>query len=279
MPKDNDKGIKDGISVVIPVHNEGQNIVDLIQEICLVLEGNLDFELVVVDDGSTDQTRKLLTSLLADCPRLRLFFHDCCYGQSTALWTGVRMARQEIIVTLDGDGQNDPRDILKLIARYWQEPVAVWREHLGPANKRDIELKEIPIFKKKLLVAGFRRKRKDGLWRLLSSKVANTVRRALLKDGTPDTGCGLKICSRELFLALPYFDHFHRFLPALVKRAGGEVISVEVQHRQRRHGTSHYGTWDRLRDGLVDLFAVFWLIKRARQPRVVCCQAGSEKKD
>ncbi len=234
------------LSVVVPIHNEEDNVEPLIAEIDRVLIDTGDYEMVFVDDGSTDATLVRLDGLRARYPRLRVLRHRYCCGQSTALLTGIRMARGRVIATLDGDGQNNPADIPKLVAA----------------------LKTLDQGATKGMVAGFRKRRKDTAWRRFSSKVANAVRGSLLGDNTPDTGCGLKVFSRELFLSLPYFDHMHRFLPALVQRAGGKVVSVEVDHRPRMRGVSKYGTWQRLWVGIVDLFGVMWLQRRAQIPEV-----------
>jgi len=234
------------LSVVVPVHNEEDNVEPLIGEIDRALIDAGDYEMIFVDDGSTDGTLTRLDGLRARYARLRVLCHRRCCGQSTALLTGVRAARGRIVATLDGDGQNNPADIPRLI----------------------LALKELDRGGMKSMVAGFRRRRKDTGWRRFSSRVANAVRGSLLGDNTPDTGCGLKVFSRELFLSLPYFDHMHRFLPALVQRAGGKVVSVEVDHRPRVRGVSKYGTWQRLRVGIVDLFGVMWLQRRAHLPEV-----------
>jgi dolichol-phosphate mannosyltransferase len=176
-------------------------------------------------------------------PNLRVLRHASSCGQSTALLTGVRAARGEWIATLDGDGQNDPADIFKLLAA----------RDAAPAGA-------VPW-----MVAGYRRKRQDNWLKRFSSRVANGVRSRLLGDATADTGCGLKLVARETYLRLPYFDHMHRFLPALVQRAGGTTVSVEVNHRPRTRGTSNYGMFDRLWIGIVDLFGVLWLQRRAKR--------------
>lgn len=234
------------LAVVVPVHNEEENLEPLLREIDKALSGVCEHEIIYVDDGSTDATRARLQALKQAFPRLRVLLHARACGQSTALMTGVRAARAGVIATLDGDGQNDPADIPRLLA-----------------SLRELQ-QEQPL----AMVAGYRRKRKDTGWRKFSSRVANAVRGGLLGDQTPDTGCGLKVFSRELFLLLPYFDHMHRFLPALVQRAGGKVISVEVNHRPRLSGQSKYGTWHRLWVGIVDLLGVMWLQRRARVPQV-----------
>lgn len=232
------------LSIVIPVYNEADGIEALIDEACSALDGQLDFELLVVDDGSDDGTADLLQACRARQPRLRVLRHRQRSGQSAALVSGIAAARGRWIATLDGDGQNDPADIMKLYRELERSAAAV------------------------RLIAGYRRRRRDDWLKRLSSRVANAVRRAALGDGTPDTGCGLKLFPRAVFLALPQFDHMHRFLPALVRRAGGEVLSVEVSHRPRRHGVSKYGMLDRLWVGIVDLFGVWWLSRRAMRPVV-----------
>ncbi|WP_045225759.1 glycosyltransferase family 2 protein [Methyloterricola oryzae] len=234
------------LAVVVPVHNEEENLEPLLREIDNALAGVCEHEIIYVDDGSTDATRARLQALKQAFPRLRVLMHARACGQSTALMTGVRAARAGVIATLDGDGQNDPADIPRLL----------------------VSLRELQQEQPLAMVAGYRRKRKDTGWRKFSSRVANAVRGGLLGDQTPDTGCGLKVFSREVFLLLPYFDHMHRFLPALVQRAGGKVISVEVNHRSRLSGQSKYGTWHRLWVGIVDLFGVMWLQRRARVPQV-----------
>ena len=230
------------LSIVVPVHNEAGNVRPLIEEIDAALKDAHEFEIVYVDDGSTDDTLAKLTGLRAEFPRLRVLRHKRCCGQSTALRTGILAARGSVIATLDGDGQNNPADILALLA--------AWRELAADGAGA--------------LVAGHRRARKDTGWRRFSSRVANAVRGSLLRDNTPDTGCGLKVFPRQLFLALPYFDHMHRFLPALAQRAGARVVSVPVDHRPRTRGQSKYGTWHRLWVGLWDLLGVMWLQRRAR---------------
>jgi dolichol-phosphate mannosyltransferase len=233
------------LSVVVPVHDEAENVTDLVEEIHTALEGVLDFETVFVDDASNDETPRRLLGLAQRFPRLRVLRHRRNAGQSTAISTGVRAARGRLIATLDGDGQTDPADIPELIAR--------WRTEGGDSAGQG-----------PLLLAGWRSTRNDTWLRRLSSRIANGVRGRLLGDGTPDTGCGLKLFERETFLALPYFDHMHRFLPALVVRHGGRVISVPVRHRPRLRGRSHYGVWNRLWVGLVDLGGVMWLRRRTR---------------
>lgn len=232
------------LSVVVPVHNEADNIVPLIREIVAALSGNTDFEIIYVNDGSTDNTQAVLERMKQEVAQLRVIRHRRACGQSQAVTTGVRAARHEWIATLDGDGQNDPADLPALLAAL----VASGQ----PANLE--------------LLAGWRTKRNDTFIRRLSSKIANGVRSRMLKDCTPDTGCGLKVFARETFLRLPNFDHIHRFLPALVLRGGGAVVSVPVNHRSRERGVSKYGLHNRLWVGIVDLFGVAWLQRRVRLP-------------
>ena len=234
------------LSVVVPVRNEQDNVLPLLAEIHAAL-GDAAFEVIYVDDGSTDATAARLAEAMLQYPRLRVIAHRESCGQSTAVTTGVRHARGQWIATLDGDGQNDPADIPKLM-----EAVRAARDG---ANL--------------MLVAGYRKARRDTWLKRLSSRIANGVRSRLLGDATPDTGCGLKLFRRATFLELPYFDHMHRFLPALVQRAGGATVSVEVNHRPRERGVSNYGLLDRLWVGIVDLFGVMWLQRRAKRPVVI----------
>lgn len=228
------------LSVVVPVHNEEENIAPLIQEIEDALSNFIAFEIVYVNDGSKDDTKKRLAEAKVKHPKLRVINHEKSCGQSTAVRTGIKFAKGDWIATLDGDGQNDPADIKKLIA----------------AIENGVDL-----------IGGNRRHTRRDTWiKRISSVVANTVRSKLLRDSTPDTGCGLKLIRREVFLDLPYFDHMHRFLPALVQRRGGRVVSVPVSHRSREHGKSKYGTIDRLLVGIVDLVGMLWLIKRSKRP-------------
>jgi dolichol-phosphate mannosyltransferase len=227
------------LSVVIPVKNEAENIAPLAGEIRAALDGLVEYEILFVDDGSNDATGAEVSRLAARMPQVRLLHHARNCGQSAAIRTGVRAARAACIATLDGDGQNDPADI-----------PALWRlARQAPANPP-------------LMIAGYRERRQDSWSKRLASGVANAVRGRLLRDRTPDTGCGLKLFPRSLFLDLPYFDHMHRFLPALVLREGGVVRSVPVNHRPRRQGLSKYGVLDRLGVGIVDLFGVMWLQRR-----------------
>jgi dolichol-phosphate mannosyltransferase len=230
------------LSIVVPVRNESGNVASLIGEIDAALK-HITHEIIYVDDGSTDETFSELQTLQTPFPQLKIVRHAHSCGQSTAVRTGVKVAKFNWIATLDGDGQNDPADIPKLIA----------------AVVDGVDL-----------VGGNRRASRRDTWvKRMSSVIANTVRSKMLRDDTPDTGCGLKLFKREAFLDLPYFDHMHRFLPALIKRRGGNIVSVPVAHRNREHGKSNYGTLDRLMVGIVDLFGVAWLQRRAKIPQIV----------
>ena len=232
------------LSVVVPVHNERDNIVPLIEEIVAALRGRLAFEIVYVDDASRDDSLAALREARTRFPELRVLRHLSQCGQSTAVRNGVKAARGAWIATLDGDGQNDPADIPKLLAA------------------RDAGEAAVKCY------AGWRVDRRDDALKRMSSRVANAVRSRILRDATPDTGCGLKLFEREAFLELPYFDHMHRFLPALFQRAGWQVRSVPVNHRPRTRGVSKYGMWNRLWVGIVDLRGVGWLIRRAKRTAV-----------
>ena len=231
------------LAVVVPVHDEAENIGPLVDEIVTALDGRVDYEIVYVDDGSDDDTPRRLRDIAARGPRLRHVRHQRRAGQSAAIATGVRRARAPVIATLDGDGQNDPGDILRLLSIL---------EDSGERHR--------------LMVVGRRAKRQDSWLKRAASRVANAVRARLLKDGTPDTGCGLKVFERAAFLEMPAFDHMHRFLPALMVRQGGRVVSVPVNHRARTHGVSSYGVWDRLWIGIADLAGVMWLQRRGSAP-------------
>lgn len=230
------------LSVVIPVCNEEESIGTLINEITHALDGQYQHEIIVIDDGSTDNTLEVLLKIKQDLSTLRIIKHLKNSGQSTAVRTGVQHAKSNWIATLDGDGQNDPADIPNLYSEL------VDNQNSDPW----------------LVVAGYRKKRKDTWLKRISSKYANGIRDKLLRDGTPDSGCGLKIFARDSFLALPYFDHMHRYIPALFQRQGGRVVSVEVNHRYRMQGTSKYGFHNRLWVGIVDILGVRWLQNRAR---------------
>lgn len=235
------------VSVVVPVKNEQDNVEPLVREIAAALNGFAGFEIIYVNDGSTDNTARVLENLKIEFPMLRVMTHRTACGQSQAVATGVTHAKFEWIATLDGDGQNDPADIPALLNTL-----------ADPSQPSNLQL-----------LAGWRNKRQDTFIRKLSSKVANGVRSRFLKDRTPDTGCGLKVFARATFMELPHFDHMHRFLPALVQRNGGAVVSVPVNHRSRERGTSKYGIHNRLWVGIVDLFGVAWLQRRVRRPEII----------
>jgi len=233
------------VSVVIPVCNEQDNVLPLAREIHAALEGRYRYETIFVDDGSTDGTAEAVRAARRDgMPEIRLIRHSVRSGQSAAVATGVREARAPWIATLDGDGQNDPGDIPNLLD--------ATRTAASPRLR---------------LVMGNRTTRRDTWLRRLSSRVANGVRGWMLKDGTPDTGCGIKVFDRAVFMDMPRFNHMHRFMPALYQREGCEVVSVPVNHRERTRGKSKYGLHNRLWVGIVDLFGVMWLIRRA-SPRI-----------
>jgi len=225
------------LSIVVPVFNECENIENLIDEINSSIS-NISAEIIVVDDCSNDNTLDLLKNKKRSTKNLRVVSHEVNYGQSSAIYSGVLIANSEWIATLDGDSQNDPSDIPKLY--------------------ENIDKDEI------IMVAGHRTKRKDSLLKRLSSKYANKVRLYLLNDGVPDTGCGLKIFPKKQFLKLPFFDHMHRYLPALFIATGGKVVSMPVNHRPRQMGYSKYGFNNRFWVGIVDLLGVLWLVRRTK---------------
>jgi dolichol-phosphate mannosyltransferase len=231
------------LSVVVPVCNEAENVEPLVREIHAAL-ADRPYEMIFIDDGSTDETAAILRRLKAEFPTLRLLQHSFRSGQSAAVCSGVRAARAPWIATLDGDGQNDPADIPKLLA------------------ERDAARSDVRMF------AGWRVQRKDTGSKRWASKWANAIRASMLKDDTPDTGCGIKLFEREAFLELPYFDHMHRYLPALMQRAGWKTVSVPVNHRPRGTGVSKYNNLQRAIVGLRDLRGVAWLIARTRRTAV-----------
>jgi dolichol-phosphate mannosyltransferase len=227
------------LSVVIPVFNERDNIGPLVHEVVKHLRDRVAFDVICVDDHSEDDTRDVLAALKAEVPELRVLLHLQRSGQSAAIRTGVKQALSPWIATLDGDGQNDPADILKLLAA---------REAADPRTR---------------LFAGWRVDRKDTASKRWASRWANRIRQYLLRDDTPDTGCGIKLFERATFLELPYFDHMHRYLPALMQRAGWKTVSVPVSHRPRRSGQSKYTNLGRALVGIRDLMGVSWLIQRS----------------
>ena len=234
------------LSVVIPAHNEADNLPQLLHEIHTALSRHAAYEVIVVDDGSSDSTPAVLHDIQADFAQLRIVRHASSCGQSTALMTGVDAATGNVIATLDGDGQNDPADIPGMIKLLLQA-----------RHTEDVRM-----------IAGYRNKRRDSRWRLFSSRIANAVRSRILHDETPDSGCGIKVFLKQAFAIMPRFNHMHRFLPALIVRGGGKVVSYPVNHRPRVHGQSHYDTLRRLTVGIVDLIGVAWLLRRNRLPVV-----------
>ena len=231
------------LSVVVPVYNEEGNVAPLVGEIVAALRGVIPFEIVYVDDLSKDATLARLMELKASTPELRVIRHLSNSGQSTAIRTGVKAARAPWIATLDGDGQNDPADIPRLLAE---------RDNASPDTR---------------MFAGWRVSRQDSASKRWASKWANAIRSRMLRDQTPDTGCGIKLFEREAFLELPYFDHMHRYLPALMQRAGWKTVSVPVNHRHRGSGVSKYNNLNRALVGIRDLRGVAWLIARNRRTR------------
>ena len=226
------------LSVVVPVFNERDNIARLVREIVAHLHGGPEFEIIYVDDHSTDDSPHVLQSLKKQVRQLRVLQHAVQSGQSTAIRNGVKAARAKWVVTLDGDGQNDPADIARLLAA------------------RDAARNDTRLF------AGWRVNRRDSASKRWASRWANAIRSRLLHDATPDTGCGIKLFERDAFLELPYFDHMHRYLPALMQRAGYATQSIPVNHRERASGVSKYDNWHRALVGLRDLRGMAWLISR-----------------
>jgi dolichol-phosphate mannosyltransferase len=233
------------VSIVVPVRNEADNVAPLIKEIVAALDGRWAYEVIYVNDGSTDATADVLRAEMKQRANLRQLKHAQSCGQSAAVRSGVRAARGTIVATLDGDGQNDPAFLPALIAAI---------ENGGGRVG---------------LVAGQRVGRKDTAFKKLQSRIANGVRGSILRDGTRDTGCGLKAFRRDAFLMMPYFDGLHRFLPALFRREGFEIGYVDVKDRPRQAGVSNYGFFDRLWIGIMDLAGVWWLIRRKKKQAVV----------
>jgi glycosyltransferase involved in cell wall biosynthesis len=230
-------------SVVVPVHNEAGNVATLVGEIAAALDGRA-FEMVFVDDASTDETRTKLVELKATYPMLRVVGHRKNAGQSRAIRTGILAAHGPVVGTLDGDGQNDPADL--------------------PDLYRQLTRADAPHGLK--MVMGRRASRKDSAWKKFGSRFANRIRQRMLRDNCDDSGCGIKVIDRDAFLKLPYFDHMHRYMPAMMKADGHEVEFRNVNHRPRGEGKSNYTNFGRLRDALSDLRGVMWLIRRRRNP-------------
>jgi len=238
------------VSIVVPVRNEAENISPLIAEIAAALDGRWKYEIIYVNDGSTDASGERIAAIMKQRENLRQIRHATSSGQSAAVRSGVRAARGAIVATLDGDGQNNPAFLPDLISA-----IEKGGERVG-------------------LVAGQRVGRKDTGFKKIQSRIANGVRNGILRDGTRDTGCGLKAFRREVFLMMPYFDGLHRFLPALVRREGYDIAYVEVTDRPRRSGVSNYGFFDRLWIGIMDLAGVWWLIRR-KKPTPVATEVMS----
>jgi dolichol-phosphate mannosyltransferase len=238
------------VSIVVPVRNEAENVAPLIEEIDAALDVRFAYEIIYVNDGSTDATAQRLAAIMRQRKNLRRIDHATSSGQSAAVRSGVRAARGAIVATLDGDGQNDPAFLPDLIAA-----IQNGGERVG-------------------LAAGQRVGRRDTGFKKLQSRIANGVRNAILRDGTRDTGCGLKAFRRDVFLMMPYFDGLHRFLPALVRREGFAIAYVDVIDRPRHSGVSNYGFFDRLWIGIMDLAGVWWLIRR-KKPTPVATEVTS----
>ena len=240
------------ISVLIPFYNEAGNILPLLEEVVAALDG-LSFEIITVDDGSTDTTGTELEEALHRWPdRLTVRTHIERAGKSAALVTGLKHVRGTWVQLLDGDGQNDPADTRR-----------VWDAHFTETEGPRVGIGEAPL--RLGLIAGKRTSRNDSGFKWLQARAANGIRRAILEDDATDTGCGWKLIRAEAFRELPYFAALHRFLPALVKRAGWAVIEEPVTDRPRRHGRSKYGFFGRAAAGFFDLIGVFWLLKRGQR--------------
>ena len=232
------------VSVLVPVMNEAGNVRPLIDEICDTFLGR-PFEIIYIDDGSTDETQAELRKCLSEIKELRVLRHKKQSGQSVAIRTGLLASRAPLIAVLDGDGQNIPADLLAL-----EKALSASRPNMGMAG-------------------GVRQGRKDSLIKKFASRRAKNLRSWLLKDTHPDSGCGIKIVDREVFLRLPFFNHMHRFMSVLVRREGGVVIEVPVGHRAREQGNSKYGILDRLLVGISDIMGVMWLLSRTNYPEEI----------
>ena len=232
------------ISVLVPVMNEAGNIRPLIDEICDTFNGR-QFEIIYIDDGSTDDTELELENSLNEVKELRVLKHTKRSGQSVAIRTGLLASRAPLIAVLDGDGQNIPQDLLALEAALMSV-----RPKIGMAG-------------------GVRQGRKDSAMKKFASRTAKNLRGWFLNDSHPDSGCGIKIIDRDIFLRLPFFNHMHRFMSVLVRREGGVVLEVPVGHRARDKGISKYGILDRLLEGISDILGVLWLLKRTNHPEEI----------
>lgn len=243
------------LSVVIPVYNEQDNIkqltTNILEELCYIQH----LEIVIADDHSSDNTREICLKLCDQYTNITYLRHEKNSGQSAAVYSGVRKAKHPVIATLDGDGQNPPKEIIKLVNAY-QDTL----------NNHD-----------EILFAGHRQNRKDSWIKLISSRVANKIRQKLLRDDCPDSGCGLKLFHKSTFLLLPHFNHMHRFLPALYKRNNFQVINIPISHQARKFGFSKYNTWGRLKVGIIDMFAVAWLARRPCYPAIAETITNSTK--
>jgi dolichol-phosphate mannosyltransferase len=235
-------------SLVIPAHNEADNLPPLLAEIVALPEAFRPVEVILVDDASTDATPSVMAGLIAADPRLRLLRLPYRSGQSAAMLAGVKLARSDWVATIDADGENDPADLPRMI-------------ELALASRAD-------------LIGGLRRRRKSSWSKRLASRLANGLRQCVLKDGCSDSACGLKLFRRELLLQLPRFNGMHRFLPALVDIAGGETRFIDVNDRPRRHGRSNYGNLGRAARGLVDLWGVLWLKRRSLAGAIRAAKEG-----
>lgn len=231
------------LSVVVPVYNEAENVTQLVEEIAESLDST-HFEMIFINDASSDKTLDVLTDLKTAHPQLRVLTHRSNAGQSRAVRTGVLAAKSKLIATLDGDGQNNPADIPKLRDQMTRKD--------APENLA--------------LVGGRRQGRQDSQAKLWASKFGNGIRKKLLEDQADDTGCGIKVFKREAFLLLPYFDHIHRYIPALMLREGFAIEFADVSHRPRIAGTSKYTNLGRLKVSIADLRGVMWLNSRSRNP-------------
>ena len=242
----NTSNTKPDISVIIPVHNESGAIMNLVSEIETSLDG-FDYEIIVVDDLSQDDTLNVLMTSKANHPRMRVISHEKNAGQSRAIYSGLQFARADLVGVLDGDGQNDPVDFPKML-----------RMMTAADAPSDLAM-----------VQGMRLKRQDTKAKKYASKIANAVRQALLNDGAIDSGCGIKVVRKDVFKTLPYFDHMHRYMAALVKQAGYKTDFIEVHHRPRETGQSNYTNMGRLVAAITDLVGVIWLGTRRKNPKKV----------